>query len=242
MVGIETNKLRYLFAWSTHFFTSLGAVCGFLAIIEIGRHEWFWAFIWMALTVFIDSIDGFFARMYRVKELIPNFDGALLDNIIDYFTYVIVPASFLYEANIVPQKLNLVSAFMITISSAYQFCQKDAKTEDHWFKGFPSYWNIVIFYLYMLELPAIANFLIILILTVLIFVPFYYLYPSRTSVYPLLNVLLVIGWALCISISMFLYPKHKILIYFSLLYVIYYFVFSIYWSYKRKRVQSQCRY
>lgn len=238
MVEIKTSKYKYFLAWSIHLFTSLGAVCGFLAIIEIGKHEWFWAFVWMAFTVFIDSVDGFLARMCKVKEVLPNFDGALLDNIIDYFTYVIVPASFLYEANIVPQKLNLITAFMITLSSAYQFCQKDAKTEDHWFKGFPSYWNIVVFYLYMLELHPIVNFCVIFFLALLVFIPFYYLYPSRTSVYPLLNLMLVTIWALCIAVSILIYPRHKLVTYFSLIYVFYYFAFSIYWTYKRKRTYT----
>jgi phosphatidylcholine synthase len=85
--------------------------------------------------------------------VLPNFDGALLDNIVDYFTYVIVPASFLYETHSVPYKLNLLSAILITLSSAYQFCQSEAKTDNHWFKGFPSYWNIVVLYIFLLDLP-----------------------------------------------------------------------------------------
>lgn len=238
MNSMVVNKFRYVLAWSIHLFTALGVVCGFLSVIEIGKHQWFWAFVWMAVSVFIDSVDGFFARMCKVKELLPNFDGALLDNIIDYFTYVIVPASFLYEANIVPQKLNLISAFLITLSSAYQFCQKDAKTPDHWFKGFPSYWNIVVFYLYMLDLPPMLNFAVILFLSVMVFVPVYYLYPSRTSVYPLLNICLVSLWGLGIALSMFLYPGHKTILYLSLVYVVYYFGFSIYWTYQKRKRQN----
>jgi phosphatidylcholine synthase len=125
------SYFRYILAWQYTYSTALGLVFGFLAIIAISRHEWLLAFVWMAVTVFIDSIDGILARAFKVQEVLPNFDGALLDNIVDYFTYVIVPASFLYETHSVPYKLNLLSAILITLSSAYQFCQSEAKTDNH---------------------------------------------------------------------------------------------------------------
>ncbi|HOL18892.1 MAG TPA: CDP-alcohol phosphatidyltransferase family protein [Candidatus Hydrogenedens sp.] len=228
---------RYIFAWTIHLFTAMGAVFGFLAIIAIGRHEWLLAFYWMAISVFIDSIDGLFARACKVKEVLPHFDGALLDNIVDYFTYVIVPASFLYETHSVPQKLNLLSAVLITLSSAYQFCQADAKTEDNWFKGFPSYWNIVVFYIFMLDLPKEINFLVIFVLTIGVFIPIRYLYPSRTREYRILNLLLVSMWALLILFSLCTYPNHYNYIYLSLIYVAYYFGYSVYWTYKYMKVR-----
>ncbi len=229
------SHIQYILAWSIHLFTALGAVFGFLAIIAIGRHQWLLAFVWMAVSVFIDSVDGILARAYRVKDVLPNFDGALLDNIVDYFTYVIVPASFLYETHSVPYKLNLLSSIMITLSSAYQFCQSDAKTEDHWFKGFPSYWNIVALYIFLLDLPGIVNFIIISLLTVLVFIPVRYLYPSRAMQYRSLNLILVSVWAVFIVISLYTYPNHHIYIYISLLYVVYYFIYSFYWTVKLRK-------
>ncbi len=224
--------IQYILAWSIHLFTALGAVFGFLAIIAIGRHDWLLAFIWMAVSVFIDSVDGVLARACKVKDVLPNFDGALLDNIVDYFTYVIVPASFLYETHSVPYKLNLISSILITLSSAYQFCQADAKTEDHWFKGFPSYWNIVVLYIFLLGLPKELNFIIILVLTILVFVPIRYLYPSRAVQHRLVNLILVFIWGFLIVLSLYTYPNHYTYIYLSLIYVLYYFVYSIYCTLK----------
>lgn len=228
----EYSCIRYILAWSIHLFTAMGAVFGFMAIIAIGRHEWLLAFTWMAVSVFIDSVDGILARACKVKEVLPNFDGALLDNIVDYFTYVIVPASFLYETHIVPYKLNLFSSVLITLSSAYQFCQSDAKTEDYWFKGFPSYWNIVVLYIFLLDLPKEINFIVILILTVLVFIPIRYLYPSRAVRYRFFNLILVSIWAILIVLSLYTFPEHHIYIYLSLIYVIYYFIYSIFWTIK----------
>jgi len=231
------SYIRYILAWAIHLFTALGAVFGFLAIIAISRHEWLLAFVWMAVTVFIDSIDGILARAFKVQEVLPNFDGALLDNIVDYFTYVIVPASFLYETHSVPYKLNLLSAILITLSSAYQFCQSEAKTDNHWFKGFPSYWNIVVLYIFLLDLPEEINFLIILVLTILVFIPIRYLYPSRAEQYRSINLFLVFIWALLIVISLCTYPNHYFYIYLSLVYVVYYFGYSIYWTTRLNRVR-----
>ncbi len=231
----EYSYIQYALAWSIHLFTAMGAVFGFLAIIAIGRHQWLLAFTWMAVSVFIDSVDGILARAFKVKDVLPNFDGALLDNIVDYFTYVIVPASFLYETHSVPYKLNLLSSILITLSSAYQFCQSDAKTEDHWFKGFPSYWNIVVLYIFLLDFPEKINFIIILLFTILVFIPIRYLYPSRAVQYRLLNLILVSIWAFLIVLSLYNYPNHHIYIYLSLIYVIYYFLYSIWWTIKLSR-------
>ena len=144
-------------AWFTHFFTATGAVWGLMSIIAITNGAWQAAFAWMALAVFVDSFDGLLARRVRVKDVLPNFDGGLLDNMIDFLNYVVVPAFFLYESDILPMGGKLLGGAMIIIASSYQFCQADAKTEDHLFKGFPSYWNIMVFYLFMFQWNGWVN-------------------------------------------------------------------------------------
>ena len=214
-------------AWCVHLLTAAGAVVGLMAIIAIARHQWLLAFAWMAVTLAIDSVDGMCARACRVKEVLPHFDGALLDNIVDYFTYVIVPASFLYETHSVPTGFNLVSAMLILLASAYQFCQIDAKTKDHCFKGFPSYWNVVAFYLFMLDWPEWVNLAIIAALAIGVFLPVKYLYPSRTRLFRPLNMVLTALWGGALVAAMFRYPNgHRALVYISLAYIGYYFAMS----------------
>lgn len=222
-----------------HLFTATGAVVGFLAIIAIGRQEWILAFAWMAISIGIDSVDGMCARACKVKEVLPHFDGALLDNIVDYFTYVIVPASFLYETHSVPQGLNLVCAMLITLASAYQFCQMDAKTKDHCFKGFPSYWNVVAFYLFMLDWPEWVNLCILVALTIGVFIPIKYLYPSRTRTLRSLNMALTCVWGVVLVIAMVRYPEgHRILMYASLAYIAYYAAISGYLNWRPGEVED----
>lgn len=217
-----------LLAWSVHFITASGAIWGLLAIIATVEHQWVLAFIWMAACLAIDSIDGTLARIFHVKEVLPRFDGALLDNMVDYFTYVIVPAFFLYEANLLPDLFTEVAAALLILASGYQFCQADAKTEDHYFKGFPSYWNIVVFYLFLLEMNLWVNLVIIVFLCALVFIPIKYVYPSRSAQYQFLTLSLAALWGALCSVTLATYPHHNpMLIWASLLFVLYYVGISL---------------
>lgn len=216
-------------AWSVHLFTASGSVLGLLALIAIMQHRWLFAFACMAGAVFVDAADGTLARMWRVKQIIPNFDGAMLDNIIDYQNYVVVPALFLYEASLLPPELALAGAALIVLTSAYQFSQSDAKTDDHYFKGFPSYWNVVIFYLFLLDMNPWVNLAVIVLLGFLIFVPIKYVYPSRTAERQRLTIFLSLIWGGITLALLFQYPhQQKPLIWLSLLYILYYVGLSLY--------------
>ncbi len=178
------SKREKLLAWGAHFFTATGAIWGLLALLAIAGQEWMLAFGWMGIAVIVDSFDGFLARRLRVKTILPEFDGALLDNMVDYLNYVFVPAVLLSQAGLLPPSVNVLGASMILLASAYQFCQSDAKTDDHYFKGFPSYWNILVFYLFVMQPNVWVTFTVIAIFAALVFVPVKYIYPSRHQTVP----------------------------------------------------------
>lgn len=172
--------LHYVAAWSVHIFTASAACFGVFSLIKMHQHEYIAALWLMLITVVIDAIDGSFARLVKIKELLPKIDGALLDNIVDYLNYVITPCFFLLvKPGMLPPSYATLLITVIVITSSYQFCQSDAKTPDHFFKGFPCYWNITIFYMFIFNTSATTNAFILLILSVLIFVPVKYVYPSR---------------------------------------------------------------
>jgi len=177
---MSPSLIRLILAWFVHLYTALGAVVGFLTILAIEQAGFRQAFFLMALAVIIDCTDGTLARAARVTEIIPWFDGALLDEIVDYLNYVIVPALFLLRGNLLPPPDALWLALLPLIASAYGFCQRDAKTADYFFLGFPSYWNIVAFYLYVLQMPLWVNAFLLIALSILVFVPIRYIYPSRS--------------------------------------------------------------
>jgi len=168
------------FAWLVHVYTALGAVAGLYTILAIDESNFRLAFLLMAVTIIIDATDGALARAARVKDIIPWFDGALLDNLVDYLNYVIAPCLLALRANLLPEQDALWLAALPVLSSAYGFCQRDAKTADHFFLGFPSYWNIIFFYLYALKTPLWINGFLIISLSILVFVPLRFIYPSRT--------------------------------------------------------------
>jgi phosphatidylcholine synthase len=165
--------------WLIHAFTASGAFVGLMALVAIHEQNLQTALWLMGAAILIDSVDGMFARIVKIRSAVPQIDGALLDNIVDFFTYTIVPCFFLLVTPLLPNHWRLLCVVAITFSSAYQFTQMDAKTSDHFFKGFPSYWNIVVFYMFFWQLGPWTNVAILLILAVLSFVPIKYVYPSR---------------------------------------------------------------
>jgi phosphatidylcholine synthase len=204
--GAPSTRDKIL-AWSAHLFTATGVVWGLFSILAITRQAWIEAFVWMSIAIFVDSLDGFLARRLRVKEVLPGFDGELLDNVVDYLNYTFVPAFFLSQADLLPAPLAVPAAVLILLASAYQFCQSDAKTEDHFFTGFPSYWNITVLYMFFLDLNVWINLTLIVLLSVLVFVPIKFIYPSRTAQHQALTLALTIAWGISILVILATYPN-----------------------------------
>src|SRR5262245_49143402 len=217
-----------ILAWLVHLYTALGAVIGLCAILAIDRADFRAAFLLMALAVVIDATDGALARAARVKEIIPWFDGTLLDNIVDYFNYVIVPCVLILRANLLPSPDALWLSFLPLLAGAYGFCQRDAKTADFFFLGFPSYWNIVAFYLYALEIPPWVNAFTLIALSLMTFVPIKYIYPSRSPRFRLQTNLLGMLWGTVILYAIYRLPAPpRVLLFASLLYPAYYTALSL---------------
>ena len=226
--------MELLLAWLVHLYTALGVVLAFLAVISIEQGDFRSAFFLMALAVALDATDGTLARAARVKEVIPWFDGEALDGIVDYFNYVIVPALFLFRASLLPPQDALWLAMLPLLASAYGFCQKSAKTADHFFLGFPSYWNIVAFYLYVLKTPLWLNAFIVIALSALVFVPMKYIYPSRSPHFRIQTNVLGALWAVAVLYVMYTLPDPaRGLVLASLLFPAYYTALSLWLEYRR---------
>ena len=227
-------SLRTLLAWLVHLYTASGAIVAFFALLFIEQEKFQEAFWLMSLAVLIDASDGTLARAARVKELIPWFDGDRLEDIIDYLNYVLVPSLFLIRADLLPKDDALWLAALPLLASAYGFCQKEAKTSDYFFLGFPSYWNIVAFYLYVMQTPRWMNGFFILIFSLLVFVPIKYLYPSRSPILRGLTVSLGIIWGILILTMIYRIPQISIpLVYVSLLFPAYYLLLSFWLAARR---------
>jgi phosphatidylcholine synthase len=224
-----------LAGWIVHAFTASGAYVGVLALYAIHQQKFLSALWLMLIAICIDAVDGLFARIIDIKIAVPKINGELLDNIVDFFNYTIVPAFFLLVTGLVPEGWGLPCVMIIVLSSAYQFTQEDAKTSDHFFKGFPSYWNIAVFYLFFWQMNTIANLWILLSLAVLSFVPIKYIYPSRldyltkSASLRVAMLLATIGWGLATAGLLWIYPAlNNVLVFISMGYMILYVVASLY--------------
>ncbi len=224
-----------LAGWLVHFFTATGAVLGLLCLDAINRPDFKVALWLMGVAILVDAADGTLARLVRIKAAVPQIDGALLDNLIDYLNYVVVPAFFMIAAELLPEGWRFFGASLMVFVSAYQFTQIDAKTEDHFFKGFPSYWNIAVLYLYLWQTSAWTNLAVVLVLSALVFVPIKYVYPSRLDYLtrnPALRKAMTAAtliWGFTMAVALWVYPYTNWLIRFLTIgYVILYVGVSIY--------------
>lgn len=174
------HPTNYLLAWAVHAFTASAAFVGVFTLVKIYHQQYLHALWLMGITVVIDAVDGSFARLVGVKKVLPRIDGALLDNIVDYLNYVITPCFFLLvKPGMLAPSFAIAIIIGITITSSYQFCQAEAKTPDHFFRGFPCYWNFAVFYMFIFNTSMTTNAWILTILCILIFIPIKYVYPSR---------------------------------------------------------------
>lgn len=226
---------RRCLAWSVHALTASGAFVGVLTLLAIYHHDLLAALWLMSAAILIDAVDGMFARKVQVRAAVPQIDGALLDNIVDFVNYTIVPCFFLLATPMLPPSIALWVIMSVTFASAYQFTQIDAKTKDHFFKGFPSYWNIAVFYLFFWQLSPVVNAVILLVLALLSFIPIKYVYPSRVdylSENPWVRVGMVVltcCWGVSSTGLLWLYPAtNTLLVSISLGYLLIYFAMSLY--------------
>ena len=215
-------------AWLVHLYTASSAVFAFLALTRIFYDRYPDAFFWLFLAVFVDATDGVLARRARVAERLPWFNGSKLDDIVDYLTYVFVPAFFIWHALLVPDIWAIPIAALMLLSSAYGFNREDAKTTDHFFTGFPSYWNVVAFYLYVAQWPPALNAAILLICVALVFVPIGYVYPSRTPVLQVPTLVLGAVWGVLMIAMLFQAPDvSRAIFLLSFVFPLYYVVLSL---------------
>lgn len=222
---------RKQLAMGVHFFTATGAIWGLLAIYAIFRQEWQLAILWMILAVFVDGFDGMLARWADVRKYAPNIDGALMDNILDYLNYVLVPVIFLLEARLLPEGLAWPAAFAILLTSAYQFTQVDAKTDEtheYFFKGFPCYWNVMVLYMLIMQMNSWLNLAFVVFFSILVFVPVKWVYPSRNTRLRRLTLVLSYLYGIIGVWSVMQYPDvPRWAVWASFVYVGYYVVLSL---------------
>ena len=188
----EIERIR---AFTVHVFTATGAALALLALILATGGHWAGMFLCLGLALLIDGLDGPLARAFNVQDLLPRWSGDTLDLVVDFTTYVFVPAYAIAASGLLPQFLAIPAGIVVVISGALYFADREMKTRDNYFRGFPAVWNLAAFYLYLLEPPEWAAAVAILVLAALSFAPIKFLHPVRVKHWRKINVSLMALWA-----------------------------------------------
>jgi phosphatidylcholine synthase len=217
-------------AFAVHLYTASGAVLAFFIVLAAIRGDVTQALWIMLIAMIIDGTDGWLARRFHVREVLPWFDGRRLDDIVDYLTYVFAPVLLLWTGGYFPTGPGgMILAALPLLASGYQFCRTDAKTSDYFFLGFPSYWNVIAFYTFIFNIPPVRVGVILLICSMLVFVPIRYLYPSRTLQFRSLTLILTGLWLLSYALVLQQMPTpQRLFLDYLLVYPLYYVGVSLY--------------
>jgi phosphatidylcholine synthase len=196
MTGFRLRKLMdsRLKALSVHLLTATGAVLAMLAMLAAADQKWDLMFLWLVVALLVDGVDGPLARRYQVKTYWPTYDGVLLDLIIDYLTYVFIPAFALFQSGLMNGWTGWCAIIVITYASALYFVDTRMKTKDNSFAGFPACWNMVVLVMFALK----PNFYIILgfvvLLAVTMFTNLKFVHPVRTDRWRWITLPMALGW------------------------------------------------
>lgn len=190
----EKPTRQQTLAFAVHVFTATGAVFGLLALIAAVEGNWALMFSWLGAALFVDGIDGSMARKVRVVEVLPRWSGETLDLVVDYLTYVLVPAFAVATGGLMPAWLAIPASATILLTSALYFADTSMKTEDKYFQGFPAVWNLVVFYFFLLPMNGYIVAAVIALLSAATFLPIKFVHPFRVVRGRLLTIALLALW------------------------------------------------
>ena len=189
--GFVTAKAN---AYLVHFLTATGAVFAMLALLEAVAGDWAMMFVWLVVAFAVDGVDGPLARKTDVAVNAPRFDGVLLDLIIDYLTYVFIPAFALFWSGLLPGWTGWFAIIVITFASALYFADTRMKTHDYSFHGFPGCWNMVVLVLFAIEPPWWVSLVVVTALAIAMFLPIKFVHPVRTPRWRALTLPMAFAW------------------------------------------------
>ncbi len=191
-------------AFAVHVLTACGAALALLALIFATGGHWEAMFLCLGLALIVDGADGPLAREFKVAEVLPRWSGDTLDLVVDFTTYVFVPAFAIVASGLMPDVLAIPSGVIVVITGAIYFADRRMKTDDNYFRGFPAVWNLAAFYLYVLQPPEWLGFAGVVALAVLTFLPVKFLHPLRVAHWRWLNIALLAVWAVLAFVAVVL--------------------------------------
>jgi phosphatidylcholine synthase len=201
--GRETSTAsERVFAFTVHILTASGAALALLALLAAARADWVWLFWWLGIALAVDGVDGTLARRLKVAERLPRWSGDGLDFVVDFVTYVFVPAYAIAASGLLPGLLAVALGVLIVITGALYFADRKMKMADNYFRGFPVLWNAAAFYLFLLKPPPWIGTAGVICLLILTFLPFRFIHPIRVVQGRRINIALLVLWSLLAMIAL----------------------------------------
>jgi phosphatidylcholine synthase len=177
-----------------HVLTASGVALGLLALLAAHERRWTAMFLWLGVALFVDGIDGPLARRLRVKDTLPNWSGEVLDLVVDYLTYVLIPAYALVLSGLLAPPLSHIAGIAIAVTGALYFADTRMKTDDAYFRGFPAVWNAIVFYLFVFKPGPAICVIVVALFCIMTFVPVLFLHPLRVKRFRVLTIALLVSW------------------------------------------------
>lgn len=206
---ISTQRTAWLKAWGAHAFTATGVVIAFMATIALFEDQPKACLLWLGLALVVDGVDGSLARKFNVQSVLPGFDGSVLDLVIDYLTYVFIPALFIYRYIDLPDHTMLLSTAVILVSSLFCFCNLEMKSKDNYFQGFPAAWNVVALCVYIISPASWVTLLTVFGLALLTLTRMKFLHPFRVRRLMPLNITVTTIWLVCSALLVIDHPAQS---------------------------------
>ena len=232
----QNTRFLALRAWAVHLYTGLGLIVALLALLAVFAGDVGRVIGMLGAALFIDATDGALARAFDVKRWAPGFDGRKLDDITDYINYVFIPAIFAYQFGLVRSGLSgLIVLGIVLLLAAYGFCSTAAKTDDGYFTGFPNFWNVIFFYMYLLRTSPLTNEVILLVFAALVLIPLKYISSCTQPFRRLTTAVMILFWAMLIGMGITAEYIDTRFVWLSLIGPIYYFAMSFYLNWAERR-------
>jgi phosphatidylcholine synthase len=202
-----SHRTHVIAAWSVHALTLTGVIWATLAMLSLfaNQHKFMWLYLGIALIV--DGVDGSLARRANVKKYAPNFDGVILDCVVDYLTWTFIPALFMYRTGLLGEGIiAVVLLSLINVTSMFCYANTKMKTDDYYFMGFPAAWNIVAITLWLAQPSPLANAIIVVFFSVMTWAPITFVHPFRVKNFMVVNVIATIAWVITSGVLVAYYP------------------------------------
>jgi phosphatidylcholine synthase len=199
---LSSSPLTRVYAFAVHVLTASGAAFALAALINAAAAQWTAFFICLGLALIVDGVDGTLARLLKVREVLPRWSGDVLDLVVDFATYVFVPAYAIVAGAFMPPQLSWLAGIAIVTTGAIYFADREMKFMDNYFRGFPALWNVVAFYLFVLRPAPWLSFLIVIALAALTFAPLKFLHPLRVLRHRLFNIVVLFAWSVLAIVAL----------------------------------------